>query len=223
MAKGLRNAALLGGAALLASKMMGGSKGSKDSKKRKDEQEADAAMDVMSRPDMSTTGDASAGMAKTNMDDFARKIQQDVDAQIPVNPRTAPARRTTSVQDADAKKAAKYAEQYNRDRAESLYAQKMRRLEKEQALGRVAPEEYIGPGGALKMLSNVARGMAGRNSLRTITQPALTNETRKLTNEPLRLTNMKKGGTVKSSKGATSASKRADGIATRGKTRGRVV
>jgi len=34
---------------------------------------------------------------------------------------------------------------------------------------------------------------------------------------------MKKGGTIKSSKGVTSASKRADGIATRGKTRGRMV
>jgi hypothetical protein len=174
-----------------------------------------------------TTGDASAGMAKDRLSDFRGKsgdVNKDIGAAVKrattpaAEPAvTAPARRTTSVQDADAKKAAKYADQYNRDRAQSLYEQKMRRLEKEQALGRVAPEEYIGPGGALKMMSNVARGMAGRNSLRTISQPALTNEARKLTNEPLKLTNMKKGGMV----GA--ASKRADGCAIKGKTRGKMV
>ncbi len=104
MAKGLRNAALLGGAALLAAKMMGGSK---DRKKRMGEQDVDAAMDVMSRPDMDTTADASAGMAKTNMDDFARKTQQDIDARIPVNPRMSG--RMTAGQEADAAAAAKNA------------------------------------------------------------------------------------------------------------------
>jgi hypothetical protein len=154
MAKGLRNAALLGGAALLAAKMMGGSK---DKKKRMDEQEADAAMDVISRPAMDTTGDASAGMAKTSMDDFARKTQQDVDARIPVNPRMAG--RVTAAQDAAAMAAAKNAAAFNRERA-----------------------AYLNRGKPYK-----------------------------------------KGGAVKASKSVSSASKRADGIATKGKTRGRMV
>ncbi len=115
MAKGLRNAALLGGAALLAAKMMGGSK---DRKKRMGEQDVDAAMDVMSRPDMDTTGDASAGMARTNMDDFARKTQQDIDARIPVNPRMSG--RMTAGQEADAAAAAKNAAAFNRERAAYL-------------------------------------------------------------------------------------------------------
>ena len=207
MSKKLRNLALLGGLGAAAAMAMRG--------KGKEEESKD------------TTGDASAGMAKDRLSDFRGKsgdVNKDIGAAVKrattpaAEPAvTAPARRTTSVQDADAKKAAKYADQYNRDRAQSLYEQKMRRLEKEQALGRVAPEEYIGPGGALKMMSNVARGMAGRNNLRTITQPALTNEARKLTNEPLKLTNMKKGGMV----GA--ASRRADGCATKGKTRGKMI
>lgn len=201
MSKKLRNLALLGGLGAAAAMAMRG--------KGKDEESKD------------TTGDASAGMAKDRLSDYRGKSgEADTDvgpAMKRAAPAAAPAQRTTSTQDADAKKAAKYADQYNRDRTASLQADKLKRLEKEQALGRVAPEEYIGPGGALKMLSNVARGMAGRNSLRTISQPALTNETRKLTNEPLKLTNMKKGGMI------GSASKRADGCATRGKTRGKMV
>ena len=205
MSKKLRNLALLGGLGAAAALAMRG--------KGKDEESKD------------TTGDASAGMAKDRLSDYRGKsgeADRDIGASVkrataPAAPAAAPAQRTTSTQDADAKKAAKYADQYNRDRAASLQADKLKRLEKEQALGRVTPEEYIGPGGALKMMSNVARGMAGRNSLRTISQPALTNEARKLTNEPLKLTNMKKGGMV------GSASKRADGCATKGKTRGRMV
>ena len=213
MSKKLRNLALLGGLGAAAALAMRG--------KGKDEESKD------------TTGDASAGMAKDRLSDFRGKsgeADQDIGPAVkraaakpaapaakPAAPAAAPAQRTTSTQDADAKKAAKYADQYNRDRAASLQADKLKRLEKEPALGRVTPEEYIGPGGALKMMSNVARGMAGRNSLRTISQPALTNEARKLTNEPLKLTNMKKGGMV------GSASRRADGIAMRGKTKGRMV
>ena len=205
MSKKLRNLALLGGLGAAAALAMRG--------KGKDEDSKD------------TTGDASAGMAKDRLSDYRGKsgdVNKDIGASVkrataPAAPAAAPAQRTTSTQDADAKKAAKYADQYNRDRAASLQADKLKRLEKEQALGRVTPEEYIGPGGALKMMSNVARGMAGRNSLRTISQPALTNEARKLTNEPLKLTNMKKGGMV------GSASRRADGCAVKGKTRGKMV
>lgn len=109
---------------------------------------------------------------------------------------------------------------------EEAYRQRMKRLQSEQALKRVTPEEYfIGPG-ALRGLHKLAKGMTAAkegDKLRRYTQPALTNESvKRLTNEPRKLTNeplkleMKKGGMVK-------ASRRADGIAQRGKTRGRII
>lgn len=110
---------------------------------------------------------------------------------------------------------------------EEAYRQRMKRLQSEQALQRVTPEEYlVGPAGALRGLHKLAKGMTAAkegDKLRRYTQPALTNESvKRLTNEPRKLTNeplkleMKKGGMVK-------ASKRADGIAQRGKTRGRII
>ena len=195
MAKGLRNAALLGGAALLAAKMMGGSK---DRKKRMDEQDVDAAMDVTSRPDMDTTGDASAGMARTNMDDFARKTQQDIDARIPVNPRMA-ARRTTTAQDADAVAAAKYAAQRSRDRA-----------------------AYLNRGAAESPAAAKGPSLSERfsNAMNNPDNPRVRRE--RLSMQDID-SNFKKGGKVKAPKSVSSASKRADGIATKGKTRGRMV
>jgi hypothetical protein len=195
MAKGLRNAALLGGAALLAAKMMGGSK---DKKKRMDEQEADAAMDVISRPDMSTTGDASAGMARTNMDDFARKTQQDVDAAMSVNPRMA-VRRSTAAQDADAVAAAKYAAQRSRDRA-----------------------AYLNRGVAETPAAAKGPSLSERfsNAMNNPDNPRIRRE--RLSMQDID-SNFKKGGKVKAPKSVSSASKRADGIATKGKTRGRMV
>jgi len=238
MAKGLRNAALLGGAALLAAKMMGG-KG-KEKSSFADIQDAEAGETLAGK----SSGGGDTGVATQRLSDFVGKSG---DADKDIGPRMAARRTTTTAQDADAVAAAKYAAQRGRDRAaylnrgasstsdtaqktfadtqdadagmyqdEQNYANKMKRLEKEQALGRVTPEAYLGPGGALKMLSNVAKGMAGRDRLRTITQPALTNEARKLTS-------MKKGGAVKASKSVSSASKRGDGCAMRGKTRGKMV
>ena len=195
MAKGLRNAALLGGAALLAAKMMGGSK---DRKKRMDEQDVDAAMDVTSRPDMDTTGDASAGMARTNMDAFARKTQQDVDAAMPVNPRMA-ARRSTAAQDADAVAAAKYAAQRSRDRA-----------------------AYLNRGAAEAPAAAKGPSLSERfsNAMNNPDNPRVRRE--RLSMQDID-SNFKKGGKVKAPKSVSSASKRADGIATKGKTRGRMV
>ena len=194
MAKGLRNAALLGGAALLAAKMMGGSK---DKKKRMDEQEADAAMDVISRPAMDTTGDASAGMARTDMDDFARKTQQDVDARIPVNPRMAG--RVTAAQDADAVAAAKYAAQRSRDRA-----------------------AYLNRGAAETPAAAKGPSLSERfsNAMNNPDNPRIRRE--RLSMQDID-SNFKKGGKVKAPKSVSSASKRADGIATKGKTRGKMV
>jgi hypothetical protein len=195
MAKGLRNAALLGGAALLAAKMMGGSK---DKKKRMDEQEADAAMDVISRPAMDTTGDASAGMATTDIDSFARKTQQDIDSRIPVNPRMA-ARRSTAAQDADAVAAAKYAAQRSRDRA-----------------------AYLNRGAAETPAAAKGPSLSERfsNAMNNPDNPRIRRE--RLSMQDID-SNFKKGGKVKAPKSVSSASKRADGIATKGKTRGKMV
>lgn len=205
MAKGLRNAALLGGAALLAAKMMGGAK---DRKKRMGEQDVDAAMDVMSRPDMDTTADASAGMAKTNMDDFARKTQQDIDARISVNPRMS--ERMTAGQEADAAAAAKNAAAFNRERA--AYLNRGAGADQDAdatAAARTAADFRSERDAYLNKFSN-----------RQAAAAAKVNAARR---EQMGLKPYKKGGAVKASKSVSSASKRADGIATKGKTRGKMV
>jgi hypothetical protein len=202
MAKGLRNAALLGGAALLASKMLGGAK---DRKKRMGEQEADAAMDVTSRPSMDTTADASAGMAKTNLDAFKRRIEQEADASM--NVRKAPsmaAPRTTAAQDADAAAAAETASVLNRDRAAYLG----RGIDQEAdaiAAAKTAADFRRDRDAYLNKFSNRQAAAAAKVNAARREQMGL-----------------KKGGAVKS-KSVSSASKRADGCATRGKTRGRMV
>jgi len=205
MAKGLRNAALLGGAALLAAKMMGGSK---DRKKRMDEQDVDAAMDVTSRPDMDTTGDASAGMARTNMDAFARKTQQDVDAAMPVNPRMSG--RIAASQEADAAAAAKNAAAFNRERAAYLN----RGAGANQDADAMAAAKYAAD------FRSDRDAYLNKFSNRQAAAAAKVNAARR---EQMGLKPYKKGGAVKASKSVSSASKRADGIATKGKTRGRMV
>jgi hypothetical protein len=109
---------------------------------------------------------------------------------------------------------------------EETYRQKMKRLTKEQALESISPESNLIGGGALRGVNALAKALARRSSkgdnLRNYVQPALTYESRKrIGREPLKLESepaklgMKKGGMV--------ASKRADGIAQRGKTRGRII
>ncbi len=205
MAKGLRNAALLGGAALLAAKMMGGSK---DRKKRMGEQDVDAAMDVMSRPDMDTTADASAGMAKTNMDDFARKTQQDIDARIPVNPRMSG--RMTASQEADAAAAAKNAAAFNRERAAYL----------NRGAGADQDADAMAAAKTAADFRSERDAYLNKFSNRQAAAAAKVNAARR---EQMGLKPYKKGGAVKASKSVSSASKRADGIATKGKTRGKMV
>ena len=196
MGKGLRNAALLGGAALLASKMMGGSK---DKKSRKDEQDKDAEMDVMSRPDMDTTGDASAGMATTDMDAFARKAQQDIDARIPVNPRMSG--RVSASQAADAVAAGKTAGELNRERA--AYLSRGANQDADAAAAAKTAADFRRDRDAyLNKFSNRQAAAAAKVNAARREQMGL-----------------KKGGSVK----ASSASKRADGCAQRGKTKGRMV
>lgn len=116
--------------------------------------------------------------------------------------------------------------------------QRQARMAKEQALEKVSPESALIGGGGLRAMKMLAEGLAakqaakeaaktmGRRPEKDITpRPArLTNEPLKIGREPLKI-GMKKGGAVKShSSGGSmsSASKRGDGIAQRGKTRGRI-
>ena len=95
-----------------------------------------------------------------------------------------------------------------------------------QAVERVTPEANLLPVGSLKTLAAVAKGMAGRHAakgsekLAEYSTPILEMAKRRIGTEPLKL-GMKKGGAVKSAPKSSSASRRADGIATKGKTRGR--
>ena len=108
------------------------------------------------------------------------------------------------------------------------------RMEREQALETVSPESALFGGSGLRLMKALAERLAGKQAVkamgrrmeRDITpRPAqLTNEPLKIGRESLKL-GMKKGGAVKkySSGGSvSSASKRADGIAQKGKTRGRI-
>ena len=116
--------------------------------------------------------------------------------------------------------------------------QRQARMAKEQALETVSPESGLIGGFGLRAMKLLAEGLAGRQAAKeaaktmgkrmekdiTPRPPQLTNEPLKIGREPLKL-GMKKGGAVKKmASGGTvsSASKRADGIAQRGKTRGRI-
>jgi hypothetical protein len=116
--------------------------------------------------------------------------------------------------------------------------QRQARMAKEQALETVSPESSLIGGLGLRAMKMLAQGLAGRQAAKEAAQtmgrrmekditprpPQLTNEPLKIGREPLKL-GMKKGGAVKkmaSGGSVSSASKRADGIAQRGKTRGRI-
>jgi hypothetical protein len=116
--------------------------------------------------------------------------------------------------------------------------QRQARMAKEQALQTVSPETALIGGGGLRAMKMLAEGLAARQAAKeaaktmgrrmekdiTPRPPQLTNEPLKIGREPLKL-GMKKGGAVKkmaSGGSVSSASKRADGIAQRGKTRGRI-
>jgi len=112
-------------------------------------------------------------------------------------------------------------------------AERRRRLEEaDKPLEGVHPESYLlpGPFGALSKLATATRLKKLGPELNTVRAPmqkALEytgNQAKRLTNEPLKL-GMKKGGATKkmaSGGKVSSASTRADGIAQRGKTKGRI-
>lgn len=241
MSKKLRNLALLGG--LGAAAMMMGRK--KDDSKEDVDTTADAsagrAKDRLGgagfdRGAKDTTGDMSAGQAKDQLKDLEKVAPKPRKATADKPAARAPTRdegRTASGMPREARGVAGAAD--TGPETEAQYKARMEKLQKDQALGAVTPEEYLGPVKALRGLHNLAkmvtkgRGAAegtttGREVAETAAQARFLGRgprqemPARLSNEPPRL-GMKKGGSVKMS----SASKRADGIAIKGKTRGRMV
>jgi hypothetical protein len=109
------------------------------------------------------------------------------------------ARRSTAAQDADAVAAAKYAAQRSRDRA-----------------------AYLNRGAAETPAAAKGPSLSERfyNAMNNPDNPRIRRE--RLSMQDID-SNFKKGGKVKAPKSVSSASKRADGIATKGKTRGKMV
>jgi hypothetical protein len=108
---------------------------------------------------------------------------------------------------------------------------RMQKLIAKQGLERVEPEGYI-PATKIASLLKAGSKFLGRNKLREYSMdefekmtPKLGRESLKLTREPAKL-GMKKGGSVKkmaSGGKVSSASKRGDGCAIKGKTKGRMI
>jgi hypothetical protein len=102
---------------------------------------------------------------------------------------------------------------------------RLAKLEKNQGLINVSPEDYIPGVGMVKGM--IKKGLTGlmKKRLKTYSPSEYEAMTPKLGRESLKL-GMKRGGSVKkmaSGGKVSSASKRADGCAVKGKTRGRIV
>jgi hypothetical protein len=243
MGKRLRNLALLGGLGA-AAYMMGSKKG--DSKKDVDttaDASAGRARDRLGgagfdRGDKDTTGDMSAGQAKDRLKDLnvaPVKKAKKTDTK-PAAVTKAPTRTVTKKEEGETASGLPREARGGGSDADK-YREKMARLEKEQALKTVNPEQYLGPGRLLGGLNTMAKGLAARmakkgsDTAKTSTSrdivPAGAGPTARFLGRgprqemPPQLGNVvgaKKGGMIKSS-----ASKRGDGIAMKGKTRGRMV
>jgi len=237
MAKRLRNLALLGGLGA-AAMMMGRKKdGAKDDVDTTADASAGQAKDRLGaagldRGDKDVTGDASAGQAKDRLKDLEKVAPKPRKAAADKPAARAPTRdegRTASGMPREARGVAGSGDTGTETEAE--YRARMEQLQKDQGLKAVRPEEYLGPIKALRGLHNLAkmgRGSAaegattGREVAETAAQARFLGRgprqemPARLSNQPPRL-GMKKGGVV------SSASKRADGCAIRGKTRGRMV
>jgi hypothetical protein len=241
MAKRLRNLALLGGLGA-AAMMMGRKKdGAKDDVDTTADASAGQAKDRLGaagldRGDKDTTGDMSAGQAKDRLKDLEKvapkKPRKAADDKPAARAPTRDEGRTASGLPREARGVAGSGD--TGTETEAQYRARMEQLQKDQALGAVRPEEYLGPVKALRGLHNLAKMVTkGRGATEGATTGREVAETAaqarflgrgprqempaRLSNQPPRL-GMKKGGVVKSS-----ASKRADGCAIRGKTRGRMV
>lgn len=234
MSKRMRNLALLGG--LGAAAMMMGRK--KDDSKEGVDTTADASAGRakdrlggagLDRGAKDTTGDMSAGQAKDRLKDLEKVAPKPRKAAADKPAARAPTRdegRTASGMPREARGVAGAAD--TGPETEAQYRDRMEKLQKDQALGAVTPEEYLGPIKALRGLHNAAKMVTkGRDAARASTSrdvvPAAAPATPRFLGRGPReemppLLGAKRGGLIKSS-----ASKRADGIAIKGKTRGRMV
>ena len=225
MGKGARNAALLGGAAaLLASKMMGG-KGKSTSKNKPsfaDIQDAEAGAMLAERG--AAGGEDTGGVPTQRLADFRGKSgNADMDigpiaksAMKSAKPATAQAsqqadRKAIALNQAnDAVEAAQKASEFNRERASYL----------NRGLSANQDADAIGAAKTAADFRSDRDAYLNKFPNRQAAAAAKVNASRR---EQMGLKPYKKGGAVKSSKAVSSASKRGDGIAMRGKTKGRMV
>ena len=190
--KNLGKLALLGGAALLASRMMGGKEGKKDKKDKDMPTETGAGAGEardrlggigLDRGDMDTSGDASAGMARDRLADLER-------AGATTRTRT-PTRTSAPTRAAVSSRASEVPPPMSQTE-EGVMASGM-------------PREARGVERTTPSFSSLG-GMTMREKMAA-----------------MRGQGMKKGGSVKAKPKMSSASKRADGCAMKGKTRGRMI
>lgn len=211
--KRLRNVALLGGAALLASKMLGGRKETSKAEPRKEskeDRERDARQEALAGPLRSM-----AGISEDKKDSAKSK---------PAKRETTPSTPAPSIS-VDEGRTAMGLPREARGRTANV-------LEGPTASG--MPREARGIGVAEGMtasgLPREARGVRrgdvpGSQVFAQINADRSARQRRALDEERYMSGNMKSGGAVKMQAGGkvSSASKRADGIATKGKTRCKIV
>jgi hypothetical protein len=241
MGKKLRNLALLGG--LGAAAMMMGRKKDDSISESKEDKERDARERFVSGPLRATESKedrerdarekAVSGAVKPRKVDDKKKADAKPAVKTKVD---APTRTVTKKEEGETASGLPREARGGGPDAEK-YRDKMAKLEKDQALKTVNPEQYLGPGRLLGGLNTMAKGLAaklakkGSDTAKTSTSrdivPAGAGPTARFLGRgprqemPPQLGNVvgaKKGGMIKSS-----ASKRGDGIAMKGKTRGRMV
>jgi len=203
--KNLGKLALLGGAALLASRMMKG-KGDKEGKKDTDTT-ADASAGMakdrlggigLDRGDMDTSGDASAGMARDRLADLER-------AGVRSPTRT---RATQRAEGATASGMPREARGVGTSPATMTAKERASEMARIQARG---GRDRLGESAAGRMIQ---RGMNRLGSIGDeVGGEGMVGD----------VVGAKRGGSIKAKPKMSSASKRADGIAIRGKTKGRMV
>jgi hypothetical protein len=240
MGKKLRNLALLGG--LGAAAYMMGSKKGESKTESKEDRERDARERFVSRSlqeqlNLKKTRERDAREKAISGDVKPRKADDKKKADAkPAAVTKAPTRTVTKKEEGETASGLPREARGGGPDAEK-YRDKMAKLEGDQALKPVNPEMYLGPGRLLGGLNTMAKGLAARmakkgsDTAKTSTSrdivPAGAGPTARFLGRgprqemPPQLGNVvgaKKGGMIKSS-----ASKRGDGIALRGKTRGRMV
>lgn len=210
MAKRLRNVALLGGAALLASKMLGGKKGEAAARtESKEDQERDRREEALAGPLR-----ALAPAAKAEPKPEARK---------PVARKAAPAEAPGI--SADEGRTAIGLPREARGRSSGVMEGATASGLPREARG-VSVAEGMTASGMPREARGVTRGdVPGSQVFAQINADRSARMRRAAEEEQYMSGRMKKGGAVKMQSGGMvgKASKRADGIATKGKTRGRII